>query len=83
MKFSRKDFREKFLGEKLFREAFIEILRPHLELLLGSKELSPEDKLRYGDFMREQEEITLQNDIIGEDLLVEEKRKATKKVKVA
>ena len=51
-KFSRRDFRSKFLGEKNFRDAFMGTLQPHLESLLGSKELSDQDKVQYGDFMK-------------------------------
>lgn len=54
-KFSRKDFRNKFLGEKAFRDAFLGGLKPHLEALLGSKEMSDQMKVQYGDFMRRNE----------------------------
>jgi KaiC/GvpD/RAD55 family RecA-like ATPase len=51
-KFSRKDFRSKFLGESVFRNAFMNTVTPYLEAMLGSKELSEQDKVQYGDFMR-------------------------------
>jgi hypothetical protein len=51
-KFSRKEFRNKFLGERVFREAFMNAITPYLEAMLGSKELSEQDKVRYGDFMK-------------------------------
>jgi len=61
-KFSRKDFRAKFLGEKPFRDAFMGELQPHLEALLGSKELSNNDKVLYGDFMKANEEQMKETD---------------------
>lgn len=61
-KFSRKDFRSKFLGEKAFRDAFMGGLKPHLEALLGSKELSEQDRVQYGDLMKKNEEIMKQDD---------------------
>lgn len=61
-KFSRKDFRHKFLGEEAFRHAFLNTLTPHLEALLGSKELSEQDKVQYGDFMRKNDEEMKAND---------------------
>ena len=65
-KFSRKDFRNKFLGEKEFRDVFMGIIHPHLEALLGSKELTEHDKVQYGDFMRANEE-QMKADDIAED----------------
>lgn len=61
-KFSRKDFRHKFLGEDIFRHAFLDVLTPHLEALLGSKELSEQDKVQYGDLMRKNDEEMKAND---------------------
>ena len=55
-KFSRKDFRSKFLGEKTFRDAFMGGLTPHLEALLGTKEISDQEKVQYGDLMKMNEE---------------------------
>lgn len=55
-KFSRKDFRHKFLGEKTFRDAFMGGLKPHLEALLGSKEITEQEKVQYGDLMKANEE---------------------------
>lgn len=37
MKFSRKDFRKKFISEDIFRVRFMEVLRPMLEMLLAKK----------------------------------------------
>ena len=51
-KFSRKDFRMKFLGEKDFNIAFMSTILPYLEAMLGSKEFTDSDKVRYGDFMK-------------------------------
>ena len=71
-KFSRKDFRHKFLGEEVFRHAFLNVLTPHLEALLGSKELSEQDKVQYGDFMRKNEEEMKANDEVVSDQSGEE-----------
>ena len=49
-KFSRKDFRAKFIGEDIFRHAFMAELTPYLEAMLGSKEMSEDDKVLYGDY---------------------------------
>lgn len=54
-KFSRRDFRAKFLGETVFRNAFMGGLQPHLEALLGSKEISDQERVKYGDLMKENE----------------------------
>lgn len=48
-KFKRKDFRDKFTNNPEFREEYMRICQPYLESLLGSKEFSDSDKLRYGD----------------------------------
>lgn len=61
-KFSRKDFRNKFLGEKNFRDAFMGGLKPHLEALLGSKEMSEQMKVQYGDLMRRNEQEMIESD---------------------
>lgn len=55
-KFNRRDFRTKFLGEKSFRDAFMGGLTPHLEALLGSKEITEKEKVQYGDLMKQAEE---------------------------
>ncbi len=72
MKFNRKDFRYKFLGEKTFRDEVMTILKPHLEFLLGSKEISAEERVRYGDFIKAEEERTKQEDIKNEVIYIEE-----------
>ena len=61
-KFSRKDFRAKFLGEKAFRDAFMGGLKPHLEALLGSKEITEQDKVQYGDLMKQNEAEMMETD---------------------
>lgn len=79
-KFNRKDFRHKFIGEPDFRDAFMEVIRPYLESLIGSKEVSDEDTVRYGEFEREAEMMLENSDsIIDSDTLVEiSKRKKEK-----
>lgn len=61
-KFSRRDFRSKFLGETDFRTMFMNVMTPHLEALLGSKELTEQDKVQYGDLMRASDEQLKQDD---------------------
>lgn len=51
MKFKRSDFRQKFMREPEFRDGVFKTLRPYLESLLGTKELTEDDKVSYGDFM--------------------------------
>ena len=63
-KFSRKEFRHKFLGEKNFRDAFMGGLTPHLEALLGSKEISDQEKVQYGDLMKANEEEMKMTDVM-------------------
>lgn len=54
-KFSRRDFRAKFLGESVFRNAFMGGLQPHLDALLGSKDISDQERVKYGDLMKANE----------------------------
>ncbi len=51
MKFSRKLFRTKFINEADFRNAVLNTLRPYLEALLGTKEISDDERIKYGDLM--------------------------------
>lgn len=60
IKFNRKDFRNKFMEDKEFRDAVFALLQPHLESLLGSKEVTTDDRIRYGDLFPEEE-----NELIG------------------
>jgi len=81
-KFSRRDFRNKFLDDKIFRETFLDTIRPHLEALLGTKEISESDRVRYGDLMRQAEEQILKDEIEAEmELVAEAKKKRQMKVK--
>lgn len=59
-KFNRKDFRRKFIGESDFQAGFLETILPYLEAMIGSKEVSDEDVVRYGEFSR-QADISLEN----------------------
>lgn len=79
-KFNRKDFRHKFIGEPDFRAAFMEVITPYLESLIGAKEVSDEDIVRYGEFNKEAElELENTDSIIDSDTLVEiSKRKKEK-----
>ncbi len=51
MKFSRKLFRTKFINESDFRNGVLTTLRPYFEALLGTKELTKEETIRYGDML--------------------------------
>lgn len=62
-KFSRKDFRAKFTGERAFREAFLNGLTPYLESMLGSKEITDEEKVQYGEYMKIAEEQMKADDV--------------------
>lgn len=62
-KFNRRDFRSKFLGETDFRTTFMNIITPHLEALLGSKELTEQDKVQYGDLMKASDEQLKEDDV--------------------
>lgn len=67
-KFNRKDFRAKFLGEKVFRDAFMGGLTPHLEAMLGSKELSDADRVQYGDLMKASDDQLKADDVVVEEV---------------
>lgn len=63
MKFSRKDFRRKFTGEPIFRKAFFTVITPYLEAMLGSKQMTTEERIQYGDFAKAAEDQMLKDDI--------------------
>lgn len=71
-KFNRKDFRHKFITEPDFQAALLETIRPYLENMLGSKEMSDEDIVRYGEFSKAAD-LDLENSdsIIDTDTLTE------------
>lgn len=50
MKFSRKNFAQKMMDNPEFNKKFMSIMRPYLEALLGSKEVTEDDKAKYGDY---------------------------------
>lgn len=49
-KFNRKDFRHMFIENQDFRAGVHEVLRPHLEALIGSKELTEDDQVKFGQY---------------------------------
>lgn len=49
-KFNRKDFRRMFIDNPDFKDGILECLQPHLESLIGSKEVSDDMLVRYGEF---------------------------------
>ena len=63
MKFSKKDFRDKFTGEPIFRKTFFSIITPYLEALLGSKTMTTRDRVEYGSYEKAIEEQMLADDI--------------------
>ena len=50
MKFSRKNFAQKMMDNPEFNKKFMTIIKPYLEALLGSKEVTEDDKAKYGDY---------------------------------
>ena len=50
MKFSRKNFAQKMMDNPEFNKKFMSIMKPYLEALLGSKEVTEDDKAKYGDY---------------------------------
>lgn len=63
LKFSRKDFRRKFIGEPIFQRSVMTVLQPYLESLLGSKNITESEKVQYGDFAKAQEEQMMKDDV--------------------
>lgn len=81
-KFSRRDFRNKFLDDAAFRQSFLNTLQPHLEAMLGSKDITESDRVQYGDLMRRADEALLKDEIEGEkELIKQAKEKKTVKAK--
>lgn len=71
-KFNRKDFRRKFLSEPDFAAALLETINPYLESLLGSKTVSQDDIVRYGELSKQFDASLEHSDsIIDSDALVE------------
>ena len=50
MKFSRKNFAQKMMDNPEFNKRVMSTLRPYLEALLGSKEVTEDDRAKYGDY---------------------------------
>lgn len=50
MKFSRRNFAQKMIENPEFNKRFMTIMKPYLEALLGSKEVSEDDRTKYGDY---------------------------------
>lgn len=88
MKFSIKDFRNKFTGEPVFRQTFFSVITPYLEAMLGSKTVTKQDRVEYGDYAKAVEEQMLKDDISDfnpEEVKSDEpeKKKTTKSKKKA
>lgn len=83
-KFNRKDFRHMYIENPDFRAGVDEVLRPHLEALIGSKDLTEDDLVKYGEF-NEQASMNLQHDdsVIDTELLtaVAKRKKETRNQK--
>lgn len=47
MKFTRKNFREKYITNDEFREKFSKTIFPYFEAILGNKDISDEDRILY------------------------------------
>lgn len=80
-KFSRKGFRHKFIEDTLFRETFLKTLQPYLESLLGVKDISESDRVRFGDYQKYDEEHMLEMEITAEKEMIAEMKKEIKKKK--
>lgn len=50
MKFSRRNFAQKMMDSPEFNKKFMSTMKPYLEALLGSKEVTEDDKAKYGDY---------------------------------
>lgn len=50
-KFSRKNFREKMVTDREFNRRFMETMRPYLEALIGTKEATEDENIKYGDYV--------------------------------
>lgn len=50
MKFSRRNFAQKMMDSPDFNKKFMSTMKPYLEALLGSKEVTEDDKAKYGDY---------------------------------
>ena len=50
MKFSRKNFAIKMMDDPDFNKKFMTTIKPYLEALLGSKEVTEDDRVKYGDY---------------------------------
>jgi len=76
-KFNRKDFRHKFLTEYDFAAGVLETIQPYLESLLGSKEMSETDIVKYGELSKQMDESLQNSDSIidSEELVKIAKRK--------
>lgn len=50
MKFSRKNFAQKMMDSPDFNKKFMSLMKPYLEALLGSKDVTEDDRAKYGDY---------------------------------
>lgn len=69
MKFRRKDFIEKMATDRNFNSRFMRSIYPYLEALLGAKEVTEDDRRRYGDYTdlpQDDEMISAATDVSGE-----------------
>lgn len=51
MKFSRKKFRSKMIEDKEFNRRFMSIMKPYLEAMIGTKESTEDERVKYGDLI--------------------------------
>lgn len=50
-KFSRKTFRKKMIEDQEFNHRFMSIMKPYLEAMIGTKESTEDEQIKYGDLV--------------------------------
>ena len=61
MKFSRKKFRNKMIEDKEFNRRFMSIIKPYLEAMIGTKESTEDERVKYGDLITLGDEFNIKN----------------------
>lgn len=80
-KFRRKDFVEKMTTDQAFNKRFMAIMRPYLEALLGAKEISEDDRIKYGDYtsLPQDDEHIVVGESVSEEAVLDALRAKKKK----
>lgn len=83
-KFRRKDFVEMMTTNQAFNNRFMSIIKPYLEALLGAKEISEDDRVKYGDYTslpQDDEHIVVGESVAVDDETLSNLRAGKKKKK--